>query len=215
MESREQIRFGQFRADSVDVEKRTAVFVISSEAVDTYDTVFVPGGWGLERYQKNPIVTYQHNDWSGDPDQVLGTSEVRSENNELVAVVTFQNGEDNPLAEKVFRKVRDGILRGASIRADVKEYHWGDFDKGENPDVLYFTRMDLLAWSIVTVPSNPDAVARNTKNLEVIRTAVAKNTKANTGQRTPDNGSKGVYAKNKTLSRFEAQYILNKNLIEK
>ena len=200
MQNKQQIRFGQFRADSVNVEERTAEFVISSESEDTYETVFSSSGWELERYNKNPIVTYQHNDWSGDPDQVLGTSSVRSQDGLLIAVVKFEAAEDNPLAEKVFRKVKNGIIRGASIRANVKEYHWGNFDEGENPDVLYFTRQELVAWSIVTVPSNPDAIARNTEGLKAIRSAVAKETSVEAEE-----------VKDKTLSRFEAQLIINKN----
>ena len=206
---KEQIRYGQFRANSVNEEARTAEFVISSEAPDTYNTVFKSDGWDLERYSKNPVVTYQHNDWSSDPDQVIGTSEVRQEGDKLIAVVTFENAEDNPLAEKVFRKVKNGILRGASIRANVHEGHWGDFDEGDNPELLYFTRMDLMSWSIVTVQSNPDALARNAECMETIRSAFAKTEP--TTERT--DGTEGDQEE-KTLSRFEAQYMYNKNLNE-
>lgn len=206
---KEQIRYGQFRAASANEESRTAEFVISNEAPDTYDTVFMADGWDLERYQKNPVVTFQHDDWSSDPDLVIGTSEVRKEGKELIAVVTFENGDDNPLAEKVFRKVKNGILRGASIRASVKEGHWGDFDKGENPELLYFTRQELMSWSIVTVQSNPDALARNSECMETIRSAFPKSTAE--GEENTD----GSIAEDKTLSRFEAQYMYNKNLIEK
>ena len=124
----EQIRYGQFRADSVDMDARTAEFVISSEAEDTYETIFLSDGWELDRYRNNPVVTYQHNDWSPDPDMVIGTSEVRVEDKKLIAVLTFESKEDNELAEKILRKVKNGTLRGASIRAKVHEYRWGDFD---------------------------------------------------------------------------------------
>ena len=85
-----QIRYGQFRADSVDEENRTAEFVISTEAEDTYGTIFKADGWDLSRYSSNPIVSFNHNDWSMDPDQILGTSEVRVENGQLIGKVTFQ-----------------------------------------------------------------------------------------------------------------------------
>ncbi|MDM1514710.1 hypothetical protein, partial [Myroides odoratimimus] len=62
-----------------------------------------------------------------------------------------------------------GILRMASIGADIHEARWGDFDKGEDPDVLRFTKMDLLEWSIVPVGSNPEALKRSADGLEDIK----------------------------------------------
>lgn len=151
------------------VQNRQAEFVISTEAEDTYRTIFEIAGWNLERYNRNPVVIYVHDTMSSDPDLVIGTSEVRVEGNELVATVTFEAAENNPLAEKVFRKVQAGILRMASIGADIHEARWGDFDKGENPDVLRFTKMDLLEWSIVPVGSNPEALKRSADGLEDIK----------------------------------------------
>lgn len=151
------------------VQNRQAEFVISTEAIDTYGTVFTIDGWMLERYANNPVVLYAHKMNSDDPDLVIGTSEVRVEGNELIAIVTFEDGENNPLAEKVFKKVQAGILRMASISADCHEGHWGDFEKGQNPDVFYFTRQELLEWSIVPVGSNPEALKRSADNLEEIK----------------------------------------------
>lgn len=155
-------------------EKRQAEFVISTEAVDTYETVFKIDGWDLTRYRNSPVVLYGHKSYSDNPDMVLGTSEVRIEGNQLIGVVTFENAEDNPLAEKVWRKVQNGTLRMASIGANPIEYRWGIFDKGENPDVLYFVRQELLEWSIVPIGSNPDALKRSVENLEEIRTSLKK-----------------------------------------
>src|SRR5690606_1357266 len=155
-------------------EKRQAEFVISTEAVDTYETVFKIDGWDLTRYRNSPVVLYGHKSYSDNPDMVLGTSEVRIEGNQLIGVVTFENAEDNPLAEKVWRKVQNGTLRMASIGANPIEYRWGIFDKGENPDELYFVRQELLEWSIVPIGSNPDALKRSVENLEEIRTSLKK-----------------------------------------
>lgn len=151
------------------VQNRQADFVISTEAEDTYRTIFEIAGWNLERYNRNPVVIYVHDTMSSDPDLVIGTSVVRIEGNELVATVTFEDAENNPLAEKVFKKVQAGILRMASIGADIHEARWGDFDKGEDPDVLRFTKMDLLEWSIVPVGSNPEALKRSADGLEDIK----------------------------------------------
>lgn len=208
-----QLRAAEYRLGSVNEEKRTAEFVISSEAPDTYGTVFLSTGWELDRYNRNPVVTFNHLDNHADPDMIIGTSEVRIDDNKnLIGVVTFEDAENNPLAEKVFRKVKSGILRGASIWAQPHEGRWGEKDAGENPDTLYFTRSELMAWSIVTVQSNPDAVARSVAGLETIKkelVPVIDEEEVTGEQRTIDNQDN----EEKTLSRFEAQVLMNQNSI--
>ncbi len=153
---------------NVDEESRTAEFVISTEALDTYGTVFKAAGAVLDRYQKNPIVTYQHEDWSRDPDDVIGTSELRLENNQWIARATFEDLENdmNEKAEKIFRKVKKGTLRMASIIAAPIEGGWGVSELGEDPDAYYFRKWELYSWSVVTHGSNPEALKRSVEALE-------------------------------------------------
>lgn len=151
------------------IENRQAEFVISTEAVDSHGTVFKMDGWDLERYQQNPIVLYHHDSYSSNPDVIIGTSEVRIEANQMIARVTFEEADSNPLAEKIYQKVKNGILRMASIGARIMDYRWGVFEDGENPDVIYFTRQQLLEWSIVPIGSNPEALTRSRDFLEEIK----------------------------------------------
>tara|TARA_R110000772_G_scaffold120829_1_gene227118 strand:- start:46 stop:606 length:561 start_codon:yes stop_codon:yes gene_type:complete len=132
-------------------------FVISNETVDRHGTIFMADGWDLANYRKNPVVVYNHDRNNANPDTIIGTSEVRLEGKELIATVTFEDAENNPLAGKVRSKVENGILRSASIGAIPQEGAW-EVRNGE--DVLVFTRQELLEWSIVSVPSNTDAVKR-------------------------------------------------------
>jgi len=184
-----------------DEESRTVEFVISTPTVDRHGTVFVADGWNLDEYRKNPIVAYQHNTSGGffsdpNPDAIIGTSEVRLENGELIARATFETADVNPLAEKIFRKVMSGTLRAASVGAIAEAGHWGMEEAGEDPDIFYFTRQTLLEWSIVNIPSNPDAIKRNMD--DVIKTILPTTTKEST--RTQ-----------RAISLFEAQLSINKN----
>ncbi|MFD0701753.1 HK97 family phage prohead protease [Myroides pelagicus] len=165
------IRYAVARALTEEqVQNRQVDFVISTEAVDRHKTVFRLSGWELDFYNNNnPIVLYMHSLYSDDPDLVIGTSVVRIEGNELVATLTFEDAENNPLAEKVFNKVKNGILRMASVSADVKEGHRGIEDQGEDSDIIYFTKQELIEWSICTAGSNPDALKRNAESLEEIK----------------------------------------------
>lgn len=155
---------------SIDVESRSVEFVISTESVDTYDTVFKADGWDLTRYAKNPIVSYQHDDFSSDPDMIIGTSEVRLEDGQLIARLTLEDLENdmNEIAEKVWRKIQKGTLRMASIMGKPLDGRYGDRSLGEDPEVFYFTRTELYAWSVVTIGSNPDAHVRSDSELRFI-----------------------------------------------
>ena len=157
-----------------EVENREATFVISTEAVDSYGTVFLSSGWDFEQYRKNPLVAYAHRTWGDDPDNIIGTSEVWAENNQVLAKVRFETSETNPKAEKIWRKVQEGTLRMASIGAQVEEAHWGVAEAGENPDVLYFSRQRLLEWSIVPLGSNPDAMKRSEEAIEDVKKRFSK-----------------------------------------
>lgn len=156
-------------------QKRQAEFVISTEAPDSHGTVFKMSGWDLKRYENNPIVFYAHNSASENPDMIIGTSELRIENNQLIGVVTFEDADVNPIAEKVWRKVQAGTLRMASIGANPKKGRYGDEKLGENRDLIYFEEHELYEWSIVPLGSNPDAMKRSDDNMEAIRAEMIKN----------------------------------------
>lgn len=180
---------------------RQVEFVISSEAVDSYGTVFKMDGWDLNRYEKNPIVCYQHRSHTNDPDDLIGISTVRKEGDLLIGTVTFEDAETNPKAEKIFRKVQAGTLKMASVGARVEKAHFGVEEANEDPEVLYFDRSELIEWSIVSVGANPDAHKRNAQTLEEIRTAIATEIPVDAEE---------IKVENKRNVR-EAQLIINKN----
>ena len=149
----------------INSEERTAEFVISTESIDRHGTVFKMDGWELEAYNRNPIVCYNH-DTGSNPDTVIGTSVVYKEGNQLIGKVTFEDEGDNEIADKVWKKVNKGTLKMASVGAIPHEYRLGVTDKGEDSGTVYFTRQELLEWSIVTAGSNRDAHKRSTEEIE-------------------------------------------------
>lgn len=208
-----QIRNAQVRENGVSEENRTAQFVISTEAVDSYRTVFKMDGWMLDDYNRNPVVAYNHNVHGSNPDNIIGTSRVFKDGEQLIGEVTFEDAETNPLAEKIFRKVKNGTLRMASINAKVSKARMGLKDQGEDPDVVYFTRHYLQEWSVVSIGSNPDALKRNKEELEQLRSAVVKDIEValEGEERTTENGDPETDKKRVSLDIFEAQLIVNKN----
>lgn len=163
-------QFGEVRAFAEDVEEtRTVEFVISSGGRDRHRTVLNPAGWDLRNYDRNGIVGYQHNVYGGDmcipdnPDNVIGRGMAFLEGDLLIGRVIFEPADINPLAEKVFRKVLFGSLRTTSVGfLPVGKGKWGEGDeaKGGTRETYYFQGQELLEWSIVNIPSNPDAAGR-------------------------------------------------------
>jgi HK97 family phage prohead protease len=150
----------QVRKAGDDVE-----FVISTAAIDRHGTIINPEGWDLKSFRSNPIMAYQHNTHSTDPDDILGTWEIRVEDGQLVGKPVFEPSELNEKADKVRRKVEHGTLRAVSVGFIPRSWHWGDKKKGERSDVLYLDENELLEVSIVAVPSNPEALKRSADEL--------------------------------------------------
>lgn len=146
----------------VEEEDRTVEFVASDASVDSYGTVLNPEGWNLARYNKNGIVGYQHDVYmSDDPDNVIGKGEARVDNGQLLLKVTFEPAELNEKADKIYRKILFGTLKGVSVGFNSEAGHWGEEKRGENPDVYYYDSMELLEVSVVNIPSNANAVKRS------------------------------------------------------
>jgi hypothetical protein len=155
-------------------ESRIIPFVLSTFTKDRHGTVLNQDGWLLDNYRMNPIVAYQHNLSGGmcsdpNPDFVIGKSnmidlEGAGKERKLIADAHFEDGNSNPIAEKIFRKVLFGSLSRSSVGfMEVGEgnYGTGEEARGATSETYYFAGQELLEWSIVNVPSNPDAGKRD------------------------------------------------------
>jgi hypothetical protein len=162
---------GQVRAIGKDVEEtRTIEFVISTRARDRYHTVLNMAGWQLDNFNRNGIVGYMHNVYGADicnapnPDDVIGSGRAWLEDGQLIGAVTFEPEAINPQAERIFRKVLHGTLKAASVGfMPVGEGRWGTGDqaRGESNETYFYAGQELLEFSIVNIPGNPEAVRRS------------------------------------------------------
>lgn len=163
--------------DNVE-ETREVQFVISTDTKDRHGEVINMKNWKLDSFNANPIVGYQHNVYGDNmclapnPDDVLGKSKAWLDTykgkDALIASLEFEPKEINPLAEKVFRKVLFGSLNAASV--GILPIGKGKFEtktdeKGNVLEKTYFYEgQELLEWSIVNIPANPDARAKSIKS---------------------------------------------------
>ena len=153
-----------------DDNSRTVEFVISDGTRDRHRTVMNTANWSLDNYRKNPIVGYNHNVYGdslftkGSPDDIIGKSEVFKEGDKLIGRVTFEPADINPVADKIYQKIKFGTLRAASVgfsEIGTGKYGEGDQALGMANETYYFEGQDLMEWSIVNIPSNPSATKRN------------------------------------------------------
>jgi len=154
--------------DNVD-ETRTVQFIASSDRKDRHGSVLDLEGWEIESFNNNGIIGYQHDVYgdsilqSPNPDSVIGKGRAFREANALVVEITFEPADINPLAEKVFKKIKFGTLRSTSVGfLPLEPGTWGQGEEsrtGKTPTYHYGKR-DLLEVSIVNIPSNPSAVMR-------------------------------------------------------
>ena len=152
----------------INEAERTAQFVISTESIDRHGTSFKLDGWDLETYSRNPIVGYNHVVSGDNPDTIIGTSRVFRDGDALIGEVTFEREGNNPLADKVFNKMQDGILKMASVGAIPHEYRYGQGEE-EDRNTIYFTRQELVEWSIVSAGSNRDAFKRSADQVDELK----------------------------------------------
>ena len=111
-------------------------------------------GLSTENYAKNPVVMWAHDPVGRSPSAGLpiGRTSNRTKAPDGRIVAEFEFLRDDPFAQRVQNAWEKGFLQAASISwipvetAPVDGGRWRD------------TRSELLEWSIVAVPADPDAL---------------------------------------------------------
>jgi len=140
----------EFIADIEVQEDRTVKFVISTGGEDREKDVIDPGGWAIDNYMANPVVMFAH-DYNSLP--VAKTISLEMHGESLVATAQFAEAELNPLAEQVFQMLKGGFLTGASVGFRPTEFAYNETRGG-----IDFASQELLEFSVVPVPANPQAL---------------------------------------------------------
>ncbi len=141
------------RTLAVNAETLTVRSVISTIDPDRAGDVVIPTGiQNADDYLLNPVVLWAHNRQQFPPIGVCEWLDVQPRR--IVAQTRFARGV--PFAEDVFRLYEQGVLRGWSIGfvpRQAKREARRDGSTG-----LRVLTWDLLEYSAVPIPENPDAV---------------------------------------------------------
>lgn len=129
------------------LEERVVRFVISTGAVDRDNDTIDPKGWDLKNYLANPVVLWAH-DYRQLP--VGRARSVTISDGKLVSECEFA---EHDFAQTVYAMVKGGFLRATSVGFRARKYTINEERHG-----LDFTEQELMEYSIVPVPANPEAL---------------------------------------------------------
>ena len=132
-----------------EVAPRTFRFIASTDALDRDGDVIEPSGWDLGEYQRNPVILLLH-----ETRELPVARAIRCEVTArgLEVDVLFPDAGISARSDEAYGLVKAGILRALSVGfqpLEAKPLPGG----GQR-----FTRARLLEISLVSVPSNPEAL---------------------------------------------------------
>lgn len=119
--------------------------VITTSSIDRYNESIATDGIDVSAYMNNPVVLYGH-DYSGLP--IGKTLKLTQMKNKIKAQFELAVNEF-PFAATVYALVQAGYLNAVSIGGRVRE--WSE-------DYKTILQMEMVEFSIVAVPANPEAL---------------------------------------------------------
>ena len=129
---------------------RTLAFTISTGSVDRERDTLDAAGWQLDAYRRSPVVLWAH-DYSALP--VARALEISTTPDALIAHAEFVSRDVYPFADIVYQMLKGGFLSATSVGFRPLTYVWNEERRG-----MDFATQELLEFSIVPVPANPEAL---------------------------------------------------------
>lgn len=145
-------------AEVADPDARIIRQIISTETADREGDVVRAKGGQLDAWRENPVVLWAHN--YNEPPIARGI-DVYARGKEVVSLAEYPEADVNPFADQIYRMKLGGFLKAASIGFVPIEHKSMDPD-AEGFEAMFgpqeFTKWELLEWSDVPVPANPEAL---------------------------------------------------------
>lgn len=139
------------KAPGSDPSRRIYRWTISTITRDRDKDTLDPNGWQLDNFKSGGVIPFAH-DYHALP--VAKPLSVFVQDGKLVSDADFTDtAEIYPFADMVARMVEKNILRCASVGFAPIKYVYNEPANG-----MDFSEQELLEWSVVPVPSNPDAL---------------------------------------------------------
>lgn len=156
----------------------------STEKRDRDGDVIEAAGWELKNFKKNPVILPSHMYWEP---AIARAKSVKVDDGKLRFRIEFPEEGVNPVAD-VYRKLyKGGFMKASSVGFVPTEWASGD---GEKEPRRTYKKQELLELSLVSVPSNPEALTEERGIREAISKGVITNDEVETLKTAVLNSSK-------------------------
>lgn len=135
---------------AIDEKENTLTAYISTNTLDRMKEVLDPEGVDISNFKRNPVVLWAHNYEQPPIGKALW---IKRDGNGILSKVKFATTE---FAQEIFQLYKEGFLKAFSVGFIPKEIEDGD---GEKTPRKTFKKWELLEYSAVPVPANPEALA--------------------------------------------------------
>ncbi len=161
----------------VNEQDLTVTHVITTKALDRYNTIILPKGALVKNFLKNPVALWLHNTGAEAEVKIPIAKCLKLEVSEDKIVATTKFNANEPFAVKVFNAYKDGFLHAWSIgfmpirftrytnenREALNKKHSVSVKEAQIKEAgfrgLYVCdKWELLEYSAVPVPGNPEAL---------------------------------------------------------
>ncbi|MCI6591165.1 MAG: peptidase [Spirochaetia bacterium] len=146
---------------SIDVQKDSFHWVMSTFDVDRDFEKVDPAGWNLKNYLANPVILWSH-DYTI---PAIGYAENVKAETVLEGDIVFNDKEFDEFGWSIGQRVKCGALRCGSVGFIADEVEF--LEAKDRECDLIFRKQELLEFSICCVPANPFARNDGTKRLEI------------------------------------------------
>ncbi len=128
-------------------------FIISTDGLDRDGDTIAVEGWNLANFHKNPVVPWAH-DYGQPP--VARAINTRIEDGSLKSKAMFTSKDLYPFGDMIGKMYTQKFLNAVSVGFDPTKFVY--VDDSERKFGIDFLEQELLEYSAVPVPSNPQAL---------------------------------------------------------
>lgn len=138
----------------IDPNERTITALVSTAAIDRMDEVLDPEGADLKNYRKNPVVLWAH---TYDMPPIGKALWIKNSKEGLLSKVKFA---PTAFADEIFELFKGGFLKAFSVGFLPRKWETPETKgKSDKQARRVYTDWELLEYSAVPVPANPEALA--------------------------------------------------------
>lgn len=133
----------------IDEREGTLTAYVSTKGRDRMDEVLEPDGADMRNFKANPVVLFGHR---YDEPPIGKALWIKKDGDGIIAKVKFASTE---FAQEIFGLFKEGFMRAFSVGFIPKEWEDGD---GQKKARRTYKKWELLEFSAVPVPANPEAL---------------------------------------------------------